>query len=197
MDVFETMETCRAMRWFTTDPVSDEMVEKLIWAATRAPSPGNSQHYGFVVVRDRAKLRAIGDAVSAGLSRAKAVPPPNDPSQRAMLEGTFHLAEHLDEVPVLIVVGGLSGYPPGRPNEHFVWSALYPAVQNLVLAARALGLGTTLTTWHLIAGPTIRAELSVPDDVHLGAVIPVGWPARPFGPVRRRPAEDFVHHDVW
>lgn len=197
MDVFEAMDSCRAMRYFTKEPVPRELIERLVWAATRAPSPGNSQHYGFVVVTDRAKLAAIGDAVASGLRRVKEAPLPDDPSARAMLRGTFDLADNLAEVPALIVVGGPSAYPAERPAEQFVWSALYPAVQNLLLAARALGLGTTLTTWHLLAGKVIRERLAIPEHVHLGAAIPLGWPARPFGPVRRRPVEEFIHHDAW
>lgn len=191
------MGSCRAMRYFRDEPVSDELIDKLIWAATRAPSPGNSQHYGFVVVRDRTTLAAVGKAITTALEPVAAAPPPDEPWAQAMITGTLDLAADLTSVPALIVVGGPSAYPPGRPIESFVWSALYPAVQNLLVAARALGLGTTLTTWHLLAGPTLRDHLAIPEDVHLGAVIPVGWPAREFGPVRRRPIEEFIHRERW
>jgi nitroreductase len=197
LDVFEAMGSCRAMRYFTDEPVSDELIDKLIWAATRAPSPGNSQHYGFVVVRDKTTLGTIGKALTTALEPVSAAPPPDEPWARAMITGTLDLAADLASLPALIVVGGPSAYPPGRPSKSFVWSALYPAVQNLLVAARALGLGTTLTTWHLLAGPTLREQLAIPDDIHLGAVIPVGWPAREFGPVRRRPIEQFIHRERW
>jgi nitroreductase len=185
------------MRWLTDEPVPDEMVRTVLWAATRAPSPGNTQQYGFVVVSDREKLRVIGEAVARALAPLRSRPRPDDPSQRAMIEGTLHLADHLATVPRLIVVGGPVSYPARRPDERYLWSAIYPAVQNLLLAARSLGLGATLTTWHLVAETTIREQLAIPDDVVLGAVIPLGWPARPFGEVRRRPLEDVVHTEVW
>ena len=75
--------------------------------------------------------------------------------------------------------------------------AIYPAAQNLILAARALGLGTTFTTFHHVADATIREVLAIPPDVRIGCVIPVGWPDREFGPVNRKPVESFVHRDRW
>jgi nitroreductase len=88
-------------------------------------------------------------------------------------------------------------YPPAAPREQFTWSALYPAAQNILVAARALGLGTTFTTLQTVAEPTVRQVLGIPDTVKIAAAIPLGWPAAAFGPVKRRPVEDFVHRNGW
>jgi nitroreductase len=197
VDIFEVMETCRAIRYLRPDPVSDELIEKLIWAATRAPSPGNSQGYGFIVVRDKAKLDAIGDAVYAVMAKAISTVPSGNVANDRIAAGSLALAASIRNLPALIVVAGKPVYPPSNPDERHVWSALYPATQNLLLAARALGLGATLTTYHHLAGPMIREVLAIPDEVRIGAVVPIGWPDRPFGPVSRRPVEDFIHREAW
>jgi nitroreductase len=197
MDVFEAMGTCRAMRHLKPDPVPDDLVERVLWAATRAPSPGNSQGWDFVVLRDAAKKSRIADAVSAAMAaRVAAMPRPDDTTRR-MLDGTENLIATLGRAPVIVFVCGGVVYPPGAPREAFTWSAVYPAAQNLLVAARALGLGTVFTTMHMTAEPTVREVLGIPDHIRIGAMIPIGWPDRPFGPLTRRPVADFVHHDGW
>ena len=114
-----------------------------------------------------------------------------------MLDGTAKLIDTLDQAPVIIFVTGPVLYPPGAPREQFTWSALYPAAQNILLAARALGLGTTFTTLHGAGEPTIREVLGLPDTIKIAATIPLGWPDARFGPVNRRPVADFVHHNHW
>lgn len=197
MDVFEAMGTCRAMRHLKPDPVPVELVEQVLWAATRAPSPGNSQGWDFIVVRDAAKKARIAEAVASVMADRVAAMPRPDRSTRLMLDGTGNLIATLHRAPVLIFVAGGVIYPPGAPRETFTWSALYPAAQNLIVAARALGLGTVFTTMHLTAEPTVREVLSIPDHIRIAAMIPLGWPDRPFGPVNRRPVSDFVHTDGW
>ena len=88
-------------------------------------------------------------------------------------------------------------YPPGNPEERMVWSACYPAAQNLIVAARALGLGATFTTFQWHAEAVVRGTLGIPDDVKMAALIPVGWPDRPHGPVNRKPVEEVLHWQAW
>jgi nitroreductase len=195
--IAEVMGTCRAIRYLKPDPVPDDLVEKVIWAATRAPSPGNSQLWDFVVVDDRAALATIGGAISEAMSQMVAGMPRPDRTTRLMLDGTAHLLSTLATAPVVIFVCGPVGYPPGRPNERFTWSALYPAAQNLILAARALGLGTTFTTLHMVAEPTVREVLAIPDDIRIACTIPMGWPAANFGPVNRKPVGEVLHRNRW
>ena len=197
MDVFEAMSTCRAMRYLKPDPVDDELIERIVTAATWAPSPGNSQGRDFVVVRDAAKKEAIGDAIEAVMGDRVAAMERPDRTHRLMLDGTEHLVRTLKTCPVLILVCGKTVYPYQAPRESFVWSSIYPAAQNLIVAARALGLGTVFTTFHGTAEPVIRETLGIPDDVHIGALIPVGWPHRRFGPLRRVGYEQVVHLDGW
>lgn len=197
VDVFEAMSTCRAIRYLKPDPVDDDVVEQVITAATWAPSPGNSQGRDFIVVRDPAKKQVIGDAIAEVMSGAVAAMDRPDRTHRLMLDGTAHLIETIATCPVLILVCGKAVYPYSAPRESFVWSSIYPAAQNLIVAARALGLGTVFTTFHGVAEPVIRETLAVPADVHIGCLIPLGWPDAKFGPLTRESYDKVVHLDEW
>jgi nitroreductase len=198
MDVFEAMGTARAIRYLKPDPIEPELIEKLVWAATRASSPSNSQQWAFVVVTDADRKARIGGAIADAVSGAIRDPGPGaDRSVRLMLRGAKALAEGLATAPVLILVCGRMTYPPGNPDELMVWSACYPAAQNLIVAARALGLGATFTTFQRRAEQVVRGTLAIPDDVRMAALIPVGWPDRPHGPVNRRPVDEVIHWDGW
>lgn len=197
MNVFEAMSTCRAMRYLKSDPVDDDLIEQVITAATWAPSPGNSQGRDFVVVTDAGIRRVIGEAVESVMGDRLAAMERPDRTHRLMLDGTAHLVETLKFCPVLIFVCGRTVYPYDAPRESFVWSSIYPAAQNLILAARALGLGTVFTTFQGTAEPVIRETLGIPADVHIGCMIPLGWPDREFGPLQRVDYEKVVHRDGW
>jgi nitroreductase len=200
MDVFEAMETAVSMRWLKPDPVPDEVVDKLIWAATRASNPANVQPWDFVVVREEATRRELADVITAGMGgreRQAGVPLPDDPTQRRILQGVRHLVEHLADVPAWIFVCGHNTYPPNEPQEHMMYSAVFGAAQNLMVAARSLGLGAVYTTFHLASETEIKATLGIPDDTKVCVTIPIGWPDRPFGRISRRPLEDVVHRDHW
>jgi nitroreductase len=196
--IFEVMHTCRAMRYLKSTPVPDELVKTLIWAATRAPSPSNSQTWHFIVVDDRELIAQIGTEVATVMAqRAAGRAPTNDESLERVFRGGYHLAQTLVDVPLLVIVAATASYPPSAPDEKYVWSTVYPAAQNLLLAARALGLGATFTTLHHFAPETFYQHLRIPPEVYIGSVIPVGWPDRPFGPVRRRPIEEVLHRNGW
>ncbi|MFN0028537.1 MAG: nitroreductase family protein [Acidimicrobiales bacterium] len=198
MDVFEAMGTARAIRYLKPDPVDPEIIEKLIWAATRASSPGNSQAWEFVVITDADKRAAIGGAVADAMSGFWRAPSPEaDRSVRLMLNGAKALADNLATAPLMILICGRMIYPPGAPDELMVWSACYPAAQNLIVAARALGLGATFTTFQRRAEQVVRATVGLPEDVRMAALIPIGWPDRPHGPVNRRPVTEVIHWNSW
>jgi nitroreductase len=194
--ILDVMGTARAVRYFRPDPVPPELVERLVWAATRAPSPENSQNWAFVCVDDRATLERIQAAT-------KVIAPVLENKERPtrsvdqMLTGASHLATNLAEIPLVVFVCGQLAYPPESPREVMTWSALFPAAQNLLVAAHALGLGAAFTMLQLVAEPVIRHELGLPDDMLIGAVIPVGYPAVAGGPVRRRPVEDVLFMNRW
>ena len=198
MDIFEVMDTCRAIRYLKPDPVPTELLTKLVWAATRAPSPGNSQGWDIVIVTEPEPKAAIGAAIEAALApRLDGNTDTGERSSTLMMQGALNLARTVGAAPVLVFVCGGVVYPPARPDERFTWSAIYPAAQNLILAARALGLGSTFTTFHHVAEPTIRDVLGVPDEIRIGCMIPIGWPDRPFGPVNRNAVESFIHRERW
>lgn len=197
MDALEAMHTCRAMRYLKPDAVDDELIDRVITAATWAPSPGNSQGRDFVVVTDPDKKAAIGDAIAEVMGPVVDAMDRPDRTHRLMLDGTSHLVRTLRTCPALILVCGAAVYPPTAPRESFVWSSIYPAAQNLIVAARAEGLGTVFTTFHGVAEPTIRDTLGIPEEVYIGCLIPIGWPDREFGPVQRVPVEQVIHRDGW
>jgi nitroreductase len=199
LDMFTVMETCRAMRYLRPDPIPETIVDRLIWAATRAPSPGNSQGWDFVIITDSHVRATIGTALSTAMApRIEAMLASGTPmGDRGTLQGALHLARTIGDAPVIIVVCGQLTYPPQQPNESFIWSAIYPAAQNIILAARALGLGSVFTTYHQVIDNVLRDTLAIPEDVRIGALIPVGYPAKSFTPVARRPITDFVHRNRW
>jgi len=139
----------------------------------------------------------IADAVAKVMKPAMQSRESGTGTQKRMYEGALHLVESLARVPAIVFVCAKNGYPPVNPNIGFVWSAVYPASQNLILAARGLGLGTTFTTFHMVAEPVVRETLGLPDDVLIGTTLCVGYPDRPFGPVARKPVAEVIHWDGW
>lgn len=198
MDVIEAMETCIAMRYLKPDPVPREVLERLVYAATRASNPGNSQGWEFVVIDDPAIKGPIGEAVMQGMGPVFKSRPRNlAPVQERMYQGAEHLATNFARVPAWILGCARKVYPPQAPQDVFMYSTIYPAAQNLVVAARAMDIGTAFTTFHGVAEPVIRELLNIPDDVYLCVLIAVGYPERKFGKVQRRPVEEVLHWNGW
>jgi len=191
-DIMEVMRTCIAMRHLKTDEVPEQMIIDVVRAATYASNPGNSQNWRFVVVRDRDRKERLASHVRATMGARFSGEPTGDESRDKMMAGARRLVEGFADVPVWIFVIGLNAYPPQAPNESFVWSTVYPASQNLVLAARALGLGTTFTTFHLVAPDAFRAELGVPNDAHIGTSIALGFPEKKFTSVNRKAVSEVI-----
>ena len=196
MDVFEAMDSNRAMRRLKPDPVPRELLEKLVHAATRAPSPANTQLWGFLVVTDAEDKRFLAEIVQRRLVDRPA-PEGNDRRARLM-RAVDYLIRHFDEVPAIIFTCVENAYPNAEdPNPRVMWSTIYPATQNLLVAARALGLGAAMTTFHVTDEPAIKERFGIPDDVHIGATIPVGYPMGRFGPLGRKPIEEVLHWGRW
>lgn len=177
------------------------MLRRVLEAATCAPSPGNSQGWDFVVVREQPRRGRLAGLLSDGV-RPLLPPVPttsegDDASRRRLLASAHHLLDHALEVPVWILVCGRPVYPPAAPSTDWIGSAVYPAAQNLLLAARGVGLGATFTTWHMPSEQAVRDLLGIPAEARIVVTIPLGWPDRPFGPVRRRPLEDVTHWEGW
>ncbi|HKA13160.1 MAG TPA: nitroreductase family protein [Candidatus Dormibacteraeota bacterium] len=194
MDVLEAIRTTRSMR--RLDPardVSDEDLVTIIDAATRAPTGGNSQPVRWLVVRDLELKRRVGEVYRAQ-ARLRLVTYEQDaksnPDVARMLRSARHLADHMGEAPALLI-------PCARAERGRAGSSVFPAVQNLMLAARALGLGTTLTTIHLGDEDGVREILSIPREVQTFAIIPVGHPLGRWAEARRRPVSEVTYWDGW
>ena len=194
MEVFETINTLRAMRRLKTDPVSDEDIWKLLDAAIKAPSGGNSQPWNFLVVRDPETKRKIGEYYLDAWDKTYGSGPGREQRERMgkVYTSAEYLAHHLAEAPLFIIAT-----VRGDGSNPLAGASIYPAVQNLMLAARALGLGTTLTTLHKLHEKEVKELLGVPDDVQTMALIPVGWPKGKFGVPPRMPAEKVVYWEKW
>src|ERR1700738_4615127 len=186
MDVIEAMETCSAALSLKPDPVPQELLERVIYAATRASSPGNSQEWDFIVVRNPEAKRKIRDLLAPRFKTTGVGVSTTGRVTSRMIAGAMHLAETLNEVPAIIFVCGPVAYPPNAPMEQFVWSALYPAAQNLIVAARSLGLGTTFTTFHMFMESELRDLLGIPKEIKFGVMIPIGWTQTDFVKVKRK-----------
>jgi nitroreductase len=204
-DFFSVIGTQRAMRRLKPDPVPEGHIKKIIWAATRAPSGGNRQPWRFLVVTDAAKRAKLAEIYSSvweqyrasgyGGSAGKELSPEDAASNERALRSSQYLADHLAEVPVLIIPCVFSA---GGVNQGVAaGSSIYPAIQNLMLAARALGLGTALTTLHRQREDDVRELLGIPGTVDTAALIPVGWPKGKFGEGRRQPVEAVTYWDSW
>jgi nitroreductase len=199
-DLFEIMATTRSMRRLKPDPIPPELIRKILDAGVCAPSGGNMQRWRFLVVKDPGVKRTVGayykrvwDEVVGPRYRAGEPAPGTSPERfRRMLDAAQYLADHIHEAPVWIVPC-MGGATPTRT----AGSSIYPAVQNMLLAARALGLGATLTTLHLQFEKEVEAAFGLPVDVHSYALLPIGYPMGRFGPVRRAPLADVVYEDRW
>ena len=201
-DVFDVMHSMRAMRRLKPDPVPDELVFKILAAGQAAASGGNTQQWKFLVLKDAvAKKKAVQgyykklfDEVVGPRYASSPVPPGVKPeSFKRQHSAVEHLTEHYHEAPVWIVACLEDGENPGRT----AGSSIYGAVQNMCLACRALGLGTTLTTRHTGYGKEVDAIFGLPAGAHSYAILPIGWPMGRFGPLGRGPLKDVVYGDQW
>jgi len=199
-DLFEIMATTRSMRRLKPDPVPPELIRKILDAGVCAPSGGNMQRWRFLVVKDPEIKKTVGayykrtwDEQVAPRYRA-GEPAPGTSRERfqRMLDAAQYLADHIHEAPVWIVPC-MGGGTPTRTSG----SSIYPAIQNMLLAARALGLGATLTTLYLAFEKEVEAALGLPPDVHSYALLPIGYPMGRFGPVRRIALPEVVYQDRW
>ena len=218
--MLEAIHSARAIRRFKPDPVPEAVLTEILDAAIRAPSAGNAQNWVFLVVRDAEQRRKLGvlyrkaSDIASAMYAARGRPPhlTEEQFRRLMSSGSF-LWDHLADAPVILVpcqtqpkVPPPEALPPDvrvrhleeqRYVERIRGASIYPAVQNVILACRAFGLGTTITTNHIRCEDEVKAVLGVPDDVQTFALMPIGYPLDSFGPVVRRPVAEVVYADRW
>ena len=194
VSLLEGLATTRAIRRYTDDPIADDDLAAILWHAGRAPSGSNRQPFRFLVLRDGERAVAakalLGDAFRAGWN-AKREADGYRPSRFA--DSMQQYVDRFEQVPVVVLVY-LDRYRSPSPYEG---ASVYPACQNLLLAARALGYGGALTMWHLGVESDLRQLLDVPDGVALSACITLGVPEGRHGPLKRKPIADLVYDDSW
>ena len=199
--LFEAIYSQRQITSYKPDPVPREAIDRILEAATKAPSGGNSQPWDFIVITDPELIAKVSQIYrEQWLSNRGTTPVPGEPPA---YRAARHLAQHMHEVPVLILVcadhrRGSAPYNPGDPIVRNKYSSsVWLAVQNLFLAARALGLGTRLTSTHIIRETEIKELLGIPDHVETMALIPMGYPMGRFGPTDRRPSTEVTSYNRW
>ena len=214
--LFEAMYTARALRRYKTDPIPDDVITKILDAAIRAPSGSNQQNWVFVVVKDAAKKKKISDIyarsaqIVAGMYANRPRPPHMDEKQyQTLMKSATYLFEHMYEAPVLLFAGlrmdgtgPMQNLPPEIAGKMGTMarssgSSIYPAVQNIILACRAFGIGTVLTTVHLFFEDEVKEILGLPREVQTYALLPMGYPINKFGPVKRRPVSEVAYLDSY
>ena len=202
--LLEGLATTRAIRRYRDEPVPPGVLRDILFAATRAPSGSNRQGFRFVVLTDGDRAaeakRLIGAAARQlwgdksgrdGYERGSGVRPD---SPKARMAATMRrYVDRFEEVPVLI----LPCLIRHRPPHSFEGASVYPACQNLLLAARGLGYGGVLTGFHFAVEAELRALLAIPDGVFMAATITLGRPEGAHGPVRRRPLSELVYEGGW
>lgn len=202
--LLEGLTTTRAIRRYTDEAIPDDVLRDILFAATRAPSGSNRQPFRFLVLQDSDKAAQAKALIKQGAEavwgtkrkadqydqRSGAIE--NSPKAR-MARTMDAYVENFDKVPVLILPC-LVRYREPTPMEG---ASVYPAVQNVLLAARALGYGGVITGFHGLVDTELKALLSIPEEVFIACTLTLGKPAGNHGPVRRRPMQELVYGDTW
>lgn len=211
MDLYEAMSTQRAVRRLRPDPVPNDVLKRVLQAAAWAPSGANAQPWRIVAVTDAARKRGLADLYRpewerfAGRYDAQiaAAPEHERPQLARNRAAGDHLAAHLQEAPVLLMFCfdprqmAVTDRKLDRPSV-VGGGSIYPAVQNVLLACVAEGLGCVLTTLHCLREPDVKALLGIPDEWGTAALVPIGYPERAgHGPTTRRPVSELVYRDSW
>jgi nitroreductase len=199
-DVWDVMATARSMRRFTDEPVDEDTLTRCLEAATWAPSGANAQAWRFIVLRSPEMRAVVAQAAARALEVIEPVygmtrPPDDDTSRRARVNrATYELHDRAaDRTSVLF-----TQFRYDSASELLLGGSIYPAMQNFLLAARAVGLGACMTSWAAYGGEALlRDAIGIPDEWMLAGHVVVGWPRGRHGPVRRRPVSDVVFVDRW
>jgi nitroreductase len=202
--LLEGLTSTRSIRRYRQEPVPPQALRAILFAATRAPSGSNRQPFRFIVLRDGPKARQAKHLIGTAARAAWGTKRDSDSydrgsgrdvdSPKARMARTMQrYVDEFERVPVL-VLPCLVRY---REATAFEGASVFPACQNLLLAARALGYGGALTGWHAAAEADLRELLSVPDNVFMAATITLGKPEGHHGAVRRRPIGELVYEETW
>ena len=198
------LATTRSIRRYHFDPIPDEDLSKILWSATRAPSGTNRQPFRFLVLRDGERAVQAKAMLGEGFRKGWATKCSEEgweiqTSERGstrrerMLQAMQIFVDDFEKIPVVI----LACFVRYRELHHSEGASIFPACQNLSLAARALGYGTCFSGWHQSLQAELRDLLGIPEGVEISLTITLGKPRGSHGPVRRMPIQDLVFDDAW
>jgi len=205
MELFDVIYNCRAMRRLDTKEVPEQDLVKLISAANQAPSGSNMQNARWLVVRDPVVRQKLADLNRIGVEayigpqaeRPGSLPHQSEAKRKRMLDAVLWQMEHLHEIPALIIACMEFGQKVDGATMARGGGSIWPGVQNLLLAARALGLGAAPTTLALGDPKGVAEVLNLPETMGAFCLIPVGYPLGKFGQVTRKPVEEIMRFDQW
>lgn len=188
-EILEVIRSQRACRAYRSDPVPETLLTDVLDAGRFAPSAENRQPWVFVVVRDAEDRRFIGDLIARAWEAGARAYSERRLAPALLADVDGGATGGLSAAPVLVVVCG----DTARVHPSSVAASVFPAVQNLLLAATAVGLGSALTTLAVAFAPDLQARLGLAGHIEPLAIVPLGWPARSLGPPRREPLVDKAH----
>lgn len=205
MGLFDAMYHCRAMRRLDTREVPEELLVKLIDAANQAPSGSNMQNGRWIVVRDAGVKKKLADLNRKGVEayiapqaeQVEGLPHHPAAKRKRMLDSVIWQMDHMHEIPALIIACLEFGVEVDDATVARGGGSVWPGVQNLLLAARALGLGAAPTTLGLMNQTAVREALNMPKTMGALCLVPVGYPLGKFGPVTRMPVAEIMRFDGW
>jgi len=205
MALFDAMYHCRAMRKIDTKPVPEALLVKLIDAANQAPSGSNMQSGRWLVVRDPVVKQQLADLNRVGvdayigpmIEKPGSLPHHDQEKRLRMMKSVIWQMEHLHEIPALIIACMDFGVKVDEATMARGGGSIWPGIQNLLLAARALGLGAAPTTLALNDRAAVAKVLNLPESMGAYCLIPVGYPLGKFGPVSRKPVSEIMRFDTW
>lgn len=203
---FDLVSDVRAMRRLKPDPVPEALLEKVLEAGVQAPSGMNTQPWAFVVLRETSAKRWFADHYKAAIESRFSTTDVAGKSSSTFAKqwrAVEYQKDHMHEFPLLLLVCGKRDWPFKVPESERVgkappnYGAVYPCVQNILLACRALGLGAALTTMHQVFEDALHKRFAIPEEYGVVVTIPIGFPIGKFGPVSRKPAKDVTYYDRW
>jgi nitroreductase len=192
MPVGEAMFTMRAIRRVKPDPIDDDDLRDILTAATRAPSGGNSQPWHFLVVQDPAQRQRFADLYREAWWAKRADEGIEGPEGivRPTAQSAMRLSDEIGQAPVVILVCAAA-------KGAGAMAGVIPATQNLLLAARALGIGGTITTLHAVVDERVHELFDIPEEIQIVYCIPLGYPKGEFGSLERKPLNEVTSIDRW
>ena len=194
MTLGETMFTQRAIRRFRPEPIPDADLQDILEAAIRAPNGGNTQPWHFLVIRDpdlRAKLAELYHEAWWAKRRDQGIMGPQDiPPGKNTMRSAMRLADQIGQAPVMVLLCATSQGPAAA-------ASIIPAAQNLLLAARAFGVGGTITTLHANVDDRVHDLLGIPPEAQVVYCLPLGYPRGTFGTVQRKPLSEVCSYERW